>query len=163
MGQIPRSTERISSFYNSVHLTTTTVVTLCRIIDIFCFKGFLALKCCIFARFCNTMTIINLKELSDMLLRFETTEPRRPHFALFDTPPPPLPQVTGEVDEIFEQIFRTIICAVVTMTCFSLPIFRFVSKPMRFKGDYSQKSRPNFALFDPPPVKIRRVMGKMSE
>jgi len=68
----------------------------------------------------------------------------------------------GKVEEISESIFRAIIYAPVT--CFRFLTYCSISKLERYKCDWCQKLRPNYTLFDPPPVKIRGVMvDEMSE
>jgi len=91
----------------------------------------------------------SLQKASDVLLRFETTASQMQNFALFN----PCVKIRGRVGQISKSVFRAIIYA--PETCFRFPICCSVSKLEPVKGDWFWESRPNFALFDPPPVKIR--------
>jgi len=91
-----------------------------------------------------------------MLLRFETRTPQGPNFSLLT---PSTTKIKGGMGEIFESIFRAIICNHRCM--FRFPALCSISKPECFKSDCGRKLRPNFTLFTV--CKIRRGVSEMSE
>ena len=84
---------------------------------------------------------------TDTLLCFETTLPQMSF------------KIRGGVGEISKSVFRAIIYASHAYCTFLL--FWYVSKPERFKSDWGQKWKKNYARLTP--VEIRGGAGEMPE
>ena len=102
------------------------------------------------------MSLLNLKKISDMLLRFETTASQRTNFALFDT--------CVKLEVGLAKFLSRYVEQSSTLPQHVLG-FLYVAQFRNYqplKGDWCRKLRPHFALFDPP-VKIRGVIGELFE